>query len=370
MTSGQGPLAGVRVVELVGQGPGPYGAMILADLGADVIAVDRPEVAARINHERPATNPLMRGKRSIALDLKSDADRASLMELVERADVLIDPFRPGVCERLGIGPDVLLARNERLLFTRMTGWGQDGPLAQAAGHDINYVALSGALHTIGYEGQPPTMPINLMGDFAGGGLVLAMGVAAALVERTRSGRGQVIDVAMVDGVAMILNPFYLAATNGFWGPRGTNHLDGGAHFYNVYGTADGKWVSVGAIEPQFYLELVEGMGLREDELCTPSRQMDRSVWSEAKRRFASVFASRTRDEWCAVFEGGNACFAPVLAPEEVSSHAHITARSTVVSVNGVTQAAPAPRFSRTPGAVGLSRHPGADSLTDVLASWS
>ena len=182
--------------------------------------------------------------------------------------------------------------------------------------------------------------------------------------------GQVIDVAMVDGVAMILNPFYLAATNGFWGPRGTNHLDGGANFYNVYRTADGKWVSVGAIEPQFYLELVEGLGLRDDELCAPSRQMDRSVWSAAKHRFASVFASRTRDEWCAIFEGGNACFAPVLAPEEVSSHEHITARSTVVSVNGVTQAAPAPRFSRTPGEAGAARHPGADSLADVLASWS
>lgn len=370
MSNGRGPLAGVRVVELVGQGPGPYGAMILADLGADVVAVDRPEVAARVNPDRPATNPLMRGKRSVALDLKSADDFASLMTLIERADVFIDPFRPGVCERLGVGPDVLAAKNERLLYTRMTGWGQDGPLATAAGHDLNYIALSGALHTIGYEGQAPTMPINLLGDFAGGGLLLAMGVAAALVERQSSGRGQVIDVAMVDGAAMILGPFFSAVANGFWGPRGTNHLDGGAHFYNVYGTSDGKWVSVGAIEPQFYAELVRGLGLEDDELFAPSRQMDRSVWAAAKAKMTNVFASRTRDEWCAVFEGGDACFAPVLSPDEVPRHAHTAARGVTIEINGVLQANPAPRFSRTAATAGVPCHPGAHPIDDVVSSWS
>jgi alpha-methylacyl-CoA racemase len=370
MSDRRGPLAGIRVVELVGQGPGPYGAMILADLGADVVAVDRPDVAARANHDRPATNPMMRGKRSVALDLKTDDDLASLLALVERADVFIDPFRPGVCERLGIGPDVLTARNSKLLYTRMTGWGQEGPLANTAGHDINYIALSGALHTIGYAGQPPTMPINLLGDFAGGGLLLAMGVAAALVERQSSGRGQVIDVAMVDGAAMILGPFFSAVANGFWGPRGTNHLDGGAHFYNVYETADGKWVSVGAIEPQFYAELVNGLGLVDDDLCAPARQLDRTVWADAKKRMSDVFVTRTRDEWCAVFEGGDACFAPVLSPDEVPTHAHTAQRNTTTTINGVLQANPAPRFSRSSAIAGVPCHPGAHALDDVLGSWN
>jgi alpha-methylacyl-CoA racemase len=365
-----GPLAGTRVVELVGQGPGPYGAMILADLGADVVAVDRPEVAARVNTTKPATNPMMRGKRGIALDLKSADHREQLLAIVDRADVFVDPFRPGVCERLGFGPEILRARNERLIYGRMTGWGQDGPMALAAGHDINYIALSGALHTIGYEGQPPTMPINLLGDFAGGGLVLAFGVAAALVERQRSGRGQVIDAAMVDGAAMILGPFFSAVANGFWGSRGTNHLDGGAHFYNVYGTSDGKWVSVGAIEPQFYAELVQKLGVADEELFAASRQMDRSTWAEAKQRVAEVFAARTRDEWCAIFEGSDACFAPVLAPDEVPTHPHMAARGTTTVVNGVLQAQPAPRFSRSTAFAGTPAHPGEHDAADVLTSWS
>lgn len=370
MTTSSGPLAGIRVVELVGQGPGPYGAMILADFGADVVAVDRPEVAARANRDRPATNPMMRGKRGVALDLKNGSDVGRLLEMIDRADVFVDPFRPGVCERLGLGPEVLCARNERLIYGRMTGWGQDGPLAPAAGHDINYVALSGALHTIGYEGQPPTMPINLLGDFAGGGLVLAFGVAAALVERQRSGRGQVIDTAMVDGAAMILGPFFSAVANGFWGPRGTNHLDGGAHFYNVYGTADGKWVSVGAIEPQFYAELLRGLSATDDDLLSAERQMDRSIWPEAKRRMSEIFASRTRDEWCEVFEGTDACFAPVLAPDEVPRHPHTMARGTTTTINGVLQAEPAPRFSRSHARAGEPCHPGSHTVDDVLADWT
>lgn len=365
-----GPLAGTRVVELVGQGPGPYGAMILADLGADVVAVDRPEVAARANTARPATNPMMRGKRGVALDLKNPDDRERLLALVDRADVFIDPFRPGVCERLGFGPDALSARNERLIYGRMTGWGQHGPMASAAGHDINYIALSGALHTIGYEGQPPTMPINLLGDFAGGGLVLAFGVAAALVERQRSGRGQVIDTAMVDGAAMILGPFFSAVAGGFWGPRGTNHLDGAAHFYNVYETSDAKWVSVGAIEPQFYAELVSGLELGDDEAFAADRQMDRSNWAAAKEKVARVFATRTRDEWCAIFEGTDACFAPVLAPDEVPAHPHMAARGTTTTINGVLQAQPAPRFSRSEAFAGVPCHPGQHVVDDVLAGWS
>ena len=365
-----GPLAGVRVVELVGQGPGPYGAMILADLGADVVAVERPEVAQRTDATRVATNPMMRGKRSVALDLKDAADIERLQLLTDRADVFIDPFRPGVCERLGIGPDVLGARNERLIFTRMTGWGQDGPWSTSAGHDIDYIALSGALHCIGYEGQPPTMPVNLLGDFAGGGLVLAMGVASAIVERFSSGRGQVIDVAMVDGAAMILGPFFAAAANGFWGERGTNHLDGGSHFYNVYRTADDRWVAVGAIEPQFYAELARLLGVTDDEVLTPSRQNDRQVWARAKERMAAVFALRTRREWEDVFAGSDACFAPVLAPGEVSEHPHTRARGTTVEINGVLQAQAAPRFSRSVTAAGEPCHPGQHHVAEILGSWS
>ena len=365
-----GPLKGIRVIELVGQGPGPYGAMVLADLGADVIAIERPEVAGRVNRERPPTNPLMRGKRSIALDLKSSADIATLLDLLDKADVLIDPFRPGVVERLGIGPDVVCARNPRLIYGRMTGWGQDGPLAHTAGHDIDYISLSGALHLFGFEGQPPTPPINLLGDFAGGGLVLAMGVACAVVERYSSGQGQVIDAAMVDGAAMILGPFFSAVTNGFWGERGTNHLDGGAHFYNVYATKDHKWVSVGAIEPQFYAELIARLGVGDDPLLAAAQQNDRKIWAAAKIRMADVFASKTRLEWETIFEGSDACFAPVLSPSEVATHPHTAARGTVVTINGVVQAQAAPRFSRTEARAGVPCHSGEHRVEDILESWS
>lgn len=364
-----GPLAGIRVVELVGQGPGPYGAMILADLGADVVAVERPEVAQRTDTTRPATNPMMRGKRSVALDLKNVADIDRLVTLTDRADVFIDPFRPGVCERLGVGPDVLTERNARLIYTRMTGWGQSGPWSSSAGHDIDYIALSGALHCIGYEGQPPTMPINLLGDFAGGGLVLAMGVASAIVERFSSGCGQVIDVAMVDGAAMILGPFFVASANGFWGERGTNHLDGGSHFYNVYRTADERWVAVGAIEAQFYAELVTRLGVVDDEILTPARQNDRQNWPVAKERMAAVFATRSRREWEAIFDGSDACFAPVLAPGEVSDHPHTAARGTTVEINGVLQAQAAPRFSRTAATAGVPCHPGQHQVDEILYGW-
>lgn len=363
MTSG--PLAGLRVVELVGQGPGPYCGMLLADLGADVVAVDRPAEAAKADRSRLPTNPMMRGKRGVVLDLKQPDDLESMQRLLERADAFIDPFRPGVCERLGIGPDDMLDRNPRLIYGRMTGFGQDGPLAHAAGHDIDYIALSGALHMIGYEGQPPTMPINLLGDFAGGGLVLALGIVSAVVERAVSGRGQVIDAAMVDGAAMVLGPFFVAAATGMWGERGTNHLDGGAHFYNVYETADGKWVAVGAIEPQFYVELLTRLGFEDD-----GHQWDRALWPDWKDRLAQTFRTRTRDEWCELLEGTESCFAPVLAPGEVSSHRHMGPRGTVVEINGVPQPQAAPRFSRTPATAGVPVHPGSHDVDDVMASWS
>ena len=359
-----GPLSGLRVVELVGQGPGPYGSMILADLGCDVIAVDRPEVVAKVDPARVATSPMMRGKRSIALDLKSPEGVAALLSLTDRADVLIDPFRPGVCERLGIGPDVVRERNDNLIYTRMTGFGQTGPLATAAGHDINYIALSGALSMFGFEGQPPTFPINVLGDFAGGGVMLALGIASAAFERSRSGSGQVIDVAMVDGAAMVLGPLFTASTMGAWGARGTNHLDGAAPFYNVYETADGEWVSVGAIEPQFHATLYRLLGVDEPT------QWQRDLWPAQKQALADLFRTRTRAAWCELLEGTETCFAPVLSPTEVGEHPHTTSRQISTTINGVSQPAPAPRFSRTPAIAGVPCHPGTHYLDDVLSSWT
>ncbi len=362
-----GPLKGLRVVELGGQGPGPYCGMLLADLGADVVAVERRAVAAgaSIDRSKPATNIFNRGKRSVVLDLKQPDDVVSMLALLDRADAFIDPFRPGVCERLGIGPDIVCGRNPRMIYGRMTGFGQDGPLAQAAGHDVNYVALSGALHSIGYEGQPPTMPINLLGDFAGGGMLLTLGIACAAFERSLSGMGQVIDTAMVDGAALVFAPMFAAYASGTFGDRGKNLLDGGAPFYNVYETADGKFVSVGAIEPQFYAELLEraGVGLE-------GRQMDKAAWPQGKAALAEAFRAKTRDEWCALMEGTEVCFAPVLHPAEVAAHPHNAARGTIVEINGVAQPQSAPRFSRTPGSAKESCHPGAHLVADVLTAWS
>jgi alpha-methylacyl-CoA racemase len=359
-----GPLVGLRVVELVGQGPGPYCGMLLADLGADVVAVDRREVAARADTDRPATNPMMRGKRGVALDLKQGDDLAALLSLLDLADVFIDPFRPGVCERLGVGPDLVLERNPRLIYGRMTGWGQEGPMSQVAGHDIDYIALSGALSMLGYEGQPPTFPINLLGDFAGGGLLLAFGIVAAAFECRQSGRGQVVDAAMVDGAAMLLGPFVSGWATGWWGPRGTNHLDGGAPFYNVYQTSDSQWVAVGAIEPEFHAELYALLGIPAPD------QWDRSGWSAEKGRLAALFASRTRSEWCALLEGTEACFSPVLTPPEAARHPHLSARGTFVEPNGVLQAQAAPRFARTPAAAGIPTHPGGCSTDEIIATWT
>ena len=362
-----GPLNGLRVIELAGQGPGPYCGMMLADLGCDVVVIDRPSDAAKVDTTKAATNLFMRGKRSIALDLKMADDVALLLSLLDDADVFIDPFRPGVCERLGVGPDVVCARNPRIIYGRMTGFGQDGPLAQAAGHDIDYIALSGALWLLGREGDKPTPPINLLGDFAGGGLMLALGIASAAYERSVSGVGQVIDAAMVDGAALVAAPFFPATSSGFWGPRGTNHIDTGAHFYEVYECADGNYVALGAIEPQFYAELLSRLELSPAEFP----QWDRTQWPALKQRLADVFMNRTRAEWCELLEGTEACFAPVLSPSEAAQHPHNVARGTFVELNGVTLPGPAPRFSRTVSKAGTQSHIGA--FTDQARSgnlWS
>ena len=358
-TSGSGrpgPLRGLRVIELTGQGPGPYCGMILADYGCDVVTVDWPADAAKVDPARTPTNPFMRGKRSIALDLKVAADVELLLDLLDEADIFIDPFRPGVCERLGIGPEVVCSRNTRLIYGRMTGFGQEGPLANVAGHDIDYIAMSGALSLLGRDGDKPTPPINLLGDFAGGGLMLALGIAAAAFERSVSGLGQVIDAAMVDGAALVAAPFF-AATRGGWGPRGTNHIDTGAHFYEVYECADGEYIALGAIEPQFYAELLSRLSLSADDYP----QWDRTRWPDLKKAFAEIFISRTRAEWCNLLEGSEACFAPVLSTAEAARHPHNVARGTFVDINGVTLPAPAPRLSRTPAVAGTPVHIGSST---------
>lgn len=360
-----GPLSGVRVVELGGIGPGPHGTALLADLGCDVVTVASPAQAAAVP-DRPPTNPLTRGKRSVTVDLKSAGGAEAVLQLCDRADVLVDPFRPGVCERLGIGPDVVCGRNQRLVYARLTGWGQEGPYADRVGHDIDYLAVAGALALLG--GDPdaaPTVPLNLIADFAGGGLLLVAGVAAALAERGTSGRGQVVDVAIIDGVAALVGPFYSARASGAWGPRGTNLLDGGAHFYATYRTADDRWLAVGAIEPRFYAALLGVLGLDDDP-----PQWDRAGWDGWKQRLADVFATASGDEWLARFAGTEACVAPVLDPAEVARDPHVAERRTVVEVAGVPQPGVAPRFGRTPGSVGAAVHPGANALDEVIGSWS
>jgi alpha-methylacyl-CoA racemase len=336
-----GPLAGIRVVELAGIGPGPFAAMLLADLGAEVLRVDRPEAA------RPAwPTVLARGRRSVAVDLKHPDGPGVVLDLVAAADALVEGFRPGVAERLGIGPDPCLARNPRLVYGRVTGWGQDGPWRLAAGHDIDYVALAGALHPIGEAGGPPVPPLNLVGDFGGGGMLLALGVVAALLEAARSGRGQVVDAAMVDGAALLTTQFHELLAAGLWREeRGANLLDGGAPFYAVYETADGRHLAVGALEPQFWAELVERLGL--DPAGLPA-QLDRDGWPALRERLAALFRTRTRDEWCELLAGTDACVAPVLGLAEAPAHPHNRSRGTFVEVGGVVQPAPAPRFSRTP----------------------
>jgi alpha-methylacyl-CoA racemase len=345
-----GPLAGVKVLELAGIGPGPFCAMMLADMGADVLRIDRAQSVVGGDPANPPADVLNRGRRSVALDLKHPDGVETLLTLVESADALIEGFRPGVCERLGFGPEVCLARNPKLVFGRMTGWGQDGPYAQMAGHDINYIALAGALEPIGRAGQRPLPPLNLVGDFGGGGMLLAFGVVCALLEAQRSGEGQVVDAAMVDGAAVLMTMFHAFRAMGIWNDeRGTNLLDTGAYFYEVYETADGKYVSIGSLEPQFYATLLDKLGLADDPEMP--RQHDRSQWPAMKERFAEIFRTKTRDEWCELLEGTDACFAPVLSMAEAPHHPHNEHRGTFVTRNGVVQPAPAPRFSRTPAEI-------------------
>lgn len=353
-----GPLEGLRVIEFEGIGPAPFCGMLLADLGADVISVARKSAPA------DAGQVSERGKRTIALNLKDPDGVAAVLRLCESADVLIEGFRPGVAERLGVGPEACMARNPRLVYGRMTGWGQTGPLANAAGHDINYISLSGALHAVGRAGGPPVPPLNLVGDFGGGALFLACGVLAAVYEARRSGSGQVVDASMVEGSAALMHMMYGMKAQGRWrDERGVNMLDGAAHFYDTYETADGKYVSIGSIEPQFYRLLVELAGVDAREFAP---QYDPTRWPELKKRLAEAFKRRSRDEWCRIMEGTDVCFAPVLSMDEAPRHPHNQARGSFIEVAGVVQPAPAPRFSRSsPGTPRAPRPVGGDT-DDVL----
>ena len=363
--SQMGPLSGLRVLEIASAAPAPFACMVLSDLGAEVLRVDRPATGRRAFNQ--VLDPLVRGRRSVAMDLKTAGAAAIIERLAGSADVLVEGFRPGVMERLGLGPDILLASNPALVYARMTGWGQDGPLAPRAGHDINYIALSGALEPIGREGERPLAPVNFLGDFGGGGLLLAVGILAALHERTLSGRGQVVDAAMVDGSALLTAQLHGLRAQGVWDDRrGTNLLDGGAPFYDTYLTADGGYMSVGALERRFYSHLLEGLGLAEAGLPD---QMDRAGWPRLQAAFATAFQSRTREEWSAIFDGLDACVSAVLSPAEAPYSRHARARHAFVEVDGRLQPAPAPRFSRTAtGPLRPAPMPGADTLS-ALRDW-
>lgn len=362
-----GPLQGVKIIEVAGIGPGPYGAMMLADMGADVVRIDRAGQVSGGNPDAPPSDVLNRGRRSVGIDLKSPEGVETLLRLVESADGLIEGFRPGVAERLGFGPDVCLERNPRLVYARMTGWGQDGPYAPTAGHDINYISLAGVLGHLGRAGAPPTPPINLVGDFGGGGLLMAFGMACGLVYSRATGEGQVIDAAMVDGAASLMTMIWSFVHMGIWDEgRGVNLLDTGAHFYDTYETADGQWVSIGSIEPQFYAELMRLTGLEGENL---PHQMDRTNWGANKERLAEVFRSKTRDEWCEIMEGTDVCFAPVLTMREAAKHPHNVERQTFVEVAGLTQPAPAPRFSATPGEISRPPAHAGQHTDEVLGEW-
>ena len=362
-----GPLRGIRILEFAGIGPGPFAAMMLADMGAEVLRIDRAQSVRAPQPEQPSLDLMARGRKSVAFDLKHPDAVAAVLRLIERADALLEGFRPGVMERLGLGPDVCIERNPRLVYGRMTGWGQEGPLAQAAGHDINYIALAGALDHLGRAGEKPTPALNLVGDFGGGGMLLAFGMACALVERGASGKGQVVDAAMVDGSAVLMTMMHGMRKMGVWNPeRGTNLIDTGAHFYDSFETRDGRYVSIGSIEPQFYAQLLQKLGLDKESL---PRQMERAQWPALKQRLEAIFKTKTRAEWCEILEGSDACFAPVLSMGEAPSHPHNALRKTFVEHAGAVQPAPAPRFSRTPGAIaGVPPHPG-QHTEPALGDW-
>lgn len=358
-----GPLHGYTVIELAGIGPAPMGGMMLADMGAEVIRIDRAAGASALVMKDVS----WRGKKSVVINLKDPAGVETLLRMVENADVLIDPFRPGVCEKLGFGPDVCLARNPKLVFARMTGWGQDGPLAHSAGHDINYISITGALYAMGRKGQKPVPPLNLVGDMGGGGMLLVNGVLAALLECANSGKGQVIDVAMVDGAAQLMWMFYSFQAFGMWDAtqRESNMLDGGAHYYDTYECADGQYISLGSIEPQFYALLKKLAGLSEADF---GDQNDQSLWPEMKAKLAAVMLQKTQAQWCELMEGTDVCFAPVLNFMDAPKHPANVARKSYIEVDGVVQPAPAPRFSRTPSEVQHGAHdPGQDTAA-VLAA--
>jgi len=365
--SGTGPLAGYKILEIAGIGPGPFAAMMLSDMGAEVVRVER--VQAVRENATANWDVMQRGRKNIAIDLKHADGVETLLQLVERADALIEGFRPGVMERLGVGPDVCLARNKKLVFGRMTGWGQDGPYSSAAGHDINYIALAGALAHFGRAGEAPVPPLNMVGDFGGGGMFLAYGVVCALLEAQRSGVGQIVDAAMVDGAATLMSMFWGFAKIGMHdeNSRGTNMLDTGAHYYDAYECSDGKYVSIGSIEPQFYQQLLTLTGLAGD--AEFANQNDRSRWPALKQRLTEVFATKSQAEWCKIMEHTDVCFAPVLTMTEASRHPHNVARKTFVEIDGTTQPAPAPRFSRTrPGTPSGPESAGANTV-EVLRAW-
>ena len=374
MADRSGPLSGIKIIELAGIGPAPYTCMMLADAGAQVLRLERAAPGAveageafRASGRGPYWDLLNRSRPSVGIDLKNPDAVELVLGLVEQSDGLIEGFRPGVAERLGVGPDACFGRNRRLVYGRMTGWGQDGPMAPMAGHDIDYIAIGGALWSMGRADSAPVPPLNLVGDFGGGGMLLAFGMVAALLEAARSGEGQVVDAAMVDGAASLMTMIHAFHAHGIWNDeRGSNMLDTGAPFYEVYETSDGKWMAVGGIESQFYAALLDGLGLADESL---PHQMSREEWPAMKERFTAIFKSKTRDEWTAIFDGTDACVAPVLSPWEAHEHPHNVARSTYIEVDGAVQPAPAPRFSRTPSAVSKPPSPpGADTISG-LVEW-
>ena len=358
-----GPLQGIKIIEMGGLGPAPFAGMMLADMGAEVILVERKASANKVRV--PDCN--RRGKRCIAINLKTPEGIETLLKLVEKADVLFEGFRPDVMERLGIGPDVCMARNPRLIYGRMTGWGQSGPLAKSAGHDINYISLSGALHAIGRKGEKPVVPLNLVGDYGGGSMFLIVGILAALLEAKTSGKGQIVDAAMTDGSAMLMNIFHSLQAMGQWTTeRGANWIDGGAHFYDTYETKEGKYISIGPLEPQFYALLRQKLALSEEEF---GAQFNPKLWETQTVKLAAMFKTKTQQEWCELLEGTDVCFAPVLNYIEATQHPHNLARKTFIEVDGIQQAAPAPRFSRTVSEVQFGSHAAGEDTDDILRDW-
>ncbi len=358
-----GPLKGIKILEIGGLGPSPFCAMMLADMGADIIHVVRKGEQPLLEQKYDVLN---RGRRSVGIDLKNPKGVEAVLKLVEHADGLQEGFRPGVMEKMGLGPEVCLKRNPKLVYGRMTGWGQEGPLSQAAGHDINYISLAGALHAIGLPGEKPVVPLNLVGDFGGGGMLLAFGMVCAILEAQKSGKGQVLDAAIIDGVLIQMGIFYALHAGGLWSEHGTNMVDGGSHFYNIYETSDGKWISIGSMESKFYQLLLELAEIDDPEF---DNQMEMSKWPELKTKFEAIFKTKTRDEWCKIMEGTDVCFAPVLSFDDAIKHPHNIARNTFVELGGIPHPVPAPRFSRTiPEIQCPAPELGADTES-ALADW-